>query len=385
MRTYMLMFSLLVGCMKQSAMMPAEQGYYNAEDSYGGVPASPAPPPPPASMTMSRDRPVSEATDTRDTLSEGKPPTQAAQAPARKVHYTGYARLRVEQPEQSATRIIAQIKAGGGYVEQLYGTTLVLRVPVASFQDTFEALLKQGDVLSRSLSAEDLTEAYLAVDLRITSLKAMRERLINLLAQAKSEQEKIALVQQIQQVTEDLDQLQAQLRTLSSLADYSRITLELVEHVALASGPGEGEAGAFQWISFLSPFNRGLAPEGRPVHLSVPEGLVRLSKDPFDAESADGTHLRATRIPNAPRGDSAFWMNAISQRLSKDFASAERKEAGAYQLLRLQYRGDEPYVYVVGVRDDGKYLEIIEILYPSIAQEQRYSAAILAALSGGAS
>lgn len=261
----------------------------------------------------------------------------------------------------------------------------MLRVPVARFQQTFENLLKLGDVLSRSLSAEDLTEAYLAVDLRITSLTAMRERLINLLAQAKTENEKIALVQQIQQVSEELDQLQAQLRTLATLSDYSQITLQLVQHEALSGGPGEGEAGAFQWITQLSPFTRGLSQEGRPVTLTVPDGLVRLSKDPWEAESADGTHIRSTRIPNAPLGDSAFWMDAIQKRLAADFASAETSDAGNFKLLRLQYRGDNPYIYVIGVHAVGKDLEVIEIFYPSLDQEKRYKEAITHALTGDAS
>ena len=42
------------------------------------------------------------------------------------------------------------------------------------------------------------------------------------------EQKKLALIKQIQRVSEEIDRLEGQLRTLDSLANMSRITVELV-------------------------------------------------------------------------------------------------------------------------------------------------------------
>ena len=46
-----------------------------------------------------------------------------------------------------------------GGLEQQYGTTVVLRVPVAKFREAFDAILKVGDVVSNSLAAAQAYEA----------------------------------------------------------------------------------------------------------------------------------------------------------------------------------------------------------------------------------
>jgi Domain of unknown function (DUF4349) len=309
---------------------------------------------------------------------EGQPQAQ------RMVHYSGYARIQVARPADTVDQLSALVKEAGGYVENLSGNSLTLRVPVAQFQRVYEQILLTGTVLQRSMSAEDVTEAFTAIDLRLSSSKARQARLIQLLAQAKSEEEKIILVQQLTEVTEQIDQLEAQLRTLRRLADYSRITVELQERVPLSGGPAADESLAFTWISQLNPFSRGVESVGAPVLLTVPEGLVQLSRRPFVAESADGARIWTTRLPNEPRGDAAWWLEAVRSRMERDFAKAELRSVGEWQLLRLVGPNEPAYRYLIGVRTDGKSLELVEVYFPTKDQEERYGKAIDAVLSGDA-
>ncbi|MFN7144668.1 MAG: DUF4349 domain-containing protein [Myxococcota bacterium] len=314
-----------------------------------------------------------------------EPPQAPGEAPAaaRMVHYQGFARLRVGKEQAAVDAVVKLATDAGGGVEQQYGSTVVLRVPVAKFRDVFDQVLAIGDVVTKSISAEDVTEAFMSVELRLTTATARRDRLVALLAQSKDENEKLALVREIQEVTEEIDRLEQQVRTLRSLADFSRITVQIEQRPALTWQGGVPESAAFAWIRALTPFEQGLAGKKRP--LDTPDGFVALDvKRRFVAESADGARVWSTRLRNEPVGDTAFWTDALRQRLSTEFAAAEPVTVGAWQGLRLLARAEDPYVWVVLVRADGGDLDVVQVFYPSTEAEGRYAPAVQAVLAGGA-
>ncbi len=326
--------------------------------------------------TMERQAPgpTPDASTTTDTAT--------APAVARMVHYQGFAALRVGKTREAAEQVIALATAAGGSLEQQYGDTVVVRVPVARFQEVYSAVLKVGEVTRKSISAEDVTDAFTAVELRLKTAAARRDRLVQLLALSKDENEKLTLVREIQEVVEEIDRLEQQVRTLKGLASYSRITVELKERPALTWRGHAPESEAFAWIRALSPFSPELS--GKVLTLATPDGFVALDvKKRFVAESAEGTRLWTDRLPNDPEGDTAFWAEALSRRLGAEFASAHPKNVGAWHGFRLLDRSDSPYVWVVLVRAAGKDLDVVEIFYPSVDAEKRHAPAVEAVLAGG--
>ena len=331
--------------------------------------------------------PTSYATATLDTLeaqgSEEPEPTENTLS-QRMVHYNGYLELRVTKADESTEAIKAMIEELGGYVESCSSRHVTVRVPVKSFPTAMEQTMALGDVLSRSVTAEDVTESYTAIDLRLQTARATRDRLVALLARAKDEQEKIALLKQIQRVNEEIDVTESQLRTLASLASYSRLSISLVPRDAFADRSHREDAVGLEWIQALTPFRRDVGSDGRRLSIETPEGLVQLStRGRFVAESADGAVLWTGRLPNEPQGDADFWIEAIESRLAPEFAAAEITTVGEWTMLRLVSDGEQPYRYLVGLIDDGKKLKLVEIYYPGEEQEQRYGEAILSSLRGG--
>lgn len=294
-------------------------------------------------------------------------------AGTRLVHYTGYAKLRVSDPEEIANTIIARVEADGGYIEQRRQLQLVVRIPVRAFRAVFAALLKMGDVIDQAMSAQDITDSYSDVKLRLETLRAARSRLAELLAQATHERERLDILNQISQLTEEIDVLQAQLNTLATLAAFSRITIALVPRYVERRTPTDEPIAAFRWIWQLSPFKRDIAQSGKRLELKVPQGMAKLShRDQFVTESADGAVLWTARRPNEPRGTSEFWQTAIAKRLAPEYAKAETRNLGAFKALHLVDHGDDPYRYLIAVRANGNELELVEVFYPSAKQETRY-------------
>lgn len=331
------------------------------------------PPPPPSPEPAAPETPTTPTT----------PETPAASA--RMVHYDGYVRLRVTRVDEGVDAVRAVAEALGGLVERVTASSVVVRVPVARFQEGFDQVLALGEVLDKTISARDVTEAYTSVDLRRRTAQATLERLQQLLARSQDEKERLQLLRQIEQLTQELDRLDASLRTLASLASLSRISVDLVPREALAWQGPEDETQELAWIRQLSPFRTEAPVESRVLHLPVPEGMVRLERrGPYVAEAADGARIWSHRVENAPEGDAAFWMEAISSRLSTDFASAAEETVGGWRTLRLVSRDDQPYTWLIAVRVEGRRLHLVQAWLPSEEAAQRHDAALRAVLSGGA-
>lgn len=343
--------------------------------AFGGAPMPPPPPPPPPaaapSPALAPEPPA--------------PPDSAVEAPARMVHYEGYAQLRVANPTKLLDDVVALAESVGGRTESLYGTQVSVRVPVASFDETYARILGMGDVMHKTVRADDVTDQFLAVDLRVANLRATRARLVELLARSTDETEKLRLLAEITRVTEQLDAFESQLRTLSDLANMSRISVDAVAREAFAGTHQRPELSGFDWIRSLSPFNRGVWSDDKRVALVVPDGLVALStKGPYAAESADGVVLWTMRLKNDPVGTAPFWVESVSDRVAEEFQNPAERTIGAWSCLDLDQPGaDAPYHWTVCARTTGDKLDVAQVYYPTPATRERYGAAVDASLQGG--
>ncbi|MCC6807640.1 MAG: DUF4349 domain-containing protein [Deltaproteobacteria bacterium] len=354
----------------------------------GGMPspAAQAPPPPPgAPRDVSGEEDTRDGDKNNDEKSAAPHEAQQAPKPARMLHYNAYARLRVDSPRKAGDEAAKIATDAGGFVEQLTSGAVTLRIPVDRFRAVLAQLLKLGDVLDKAITAQDVTDAFAAIELRLQTAKTSRDRLIALLAKAKTEREKLDLLREIQRLTQQIDDLENASKTLVSLASYSRISLALEERARGMNAPADEPVAAFQWIHRLSAFRRDVAFEGKKLKLEVPQGFVQLDdKQHFVAESADAAVFWSSKRENKPEGTTRFWVDALKSRLQPEFASVEEKTAGAFTVLRFVDRSDTPYRYLVGVRADKDDLEVIEAHFPSEEQEKRYADAVLAAIGKGA-
>ncbi len=314
---------------------------------------------------------------------QGQPTTEPT-APERMVFYNGYAQVRVAKVSEGIDAVRATTEAAGGHVETIGADYVVVRVPVARFQEVYDQLLGLGEVLDKQVTADDVTDSFRAVSLRLETAKATRARLQELLAKAETEEEKLQLLREIQRLTDEIDAVEAQARTLKQLAAMSRITLRLVARDALAWQGADADTAELTWIRRMSPFHTEVGAESKKLALTVPEGMVALDlKRRFVAESADGARIWSHRLLNEPSGDASFWLSAVQERMGKDFASAEQTTIGSYQALKLVDRSDEPYTWVIALRTEGKHLHLVQIYYPTAEHEARHEAAVQAVLSGG--
>jgi hypothetical protein len=366
---------LLTACAKRAA--------YTSDDMAGGYGEAAALMETRAARApaMAKGAPApSMAMDMEAPSSEPAPPPKAD----RMVHYDGYAELRVTRVEDAIVALEALASEAGGAIEQIYGGTVTLRVPVDAFEATFAKVLTLGDVLDERITAEDVTESFTAVDLRLRTAKATRDRLVDLLAKATTDQEKLQLVREIQRLSEEIDRTQAQVRALADLAARSRITCTLHPREALGWQQDQSDTSELAWIRQLSPFRRDVAVPVKPLMLDVPDGMVALDlKRAFVAESADGARVWAHRLDNAPEGDADFWLEALRARLAREFGKVTDETIGDWKVLTLVDRGDEPYTWMIAVRVTGRNLDLAQVWLPSAEHAARHTAAVRTMLQAG--
>jgi len=388
---------LLAGCAKRAPEEAAMEGYGRGGGGAGeparkmsamGAPQSP-PPMPAAAEDMAYEEGLTARIEGNmaggQIRGTGPAPPPPPRADARMVHYDGWARLLVTDPPETLDAIVAIAEEVGGRTERMSGTVVTVRVPTDAFEGAWERIRALGEVMDESVRADDVTDAFLDADLRVRVMEETQRRLVDLLAKAEEEEEKLRLLQEITRVTEQLDTLRTQLRTISELAAMARITVEAVPREAFTGGGEEPELAGFAWVRALSPFNRAVWSDDRRVKLETPDGFVALDdKGPYIAEAADGAALWTLRVENDPEGDAAFWTAAIADRIAEEFADPTSSSVGKWSCLTLDEPGaEEPYRWKVCVSDEGRWLHVAQAWFPSPESVARWSALVDGALTVG--
>jgi hypothetical protein len=107
--------------------------------------------------------------------------------------------------------------------------TVSFKVPADKFDETITALGKLGTVENLTISGNDVSQQYVDLRARLQNQERQRDALLQLLAQAKTVQETIAIQQQLGSVTETIERLKGQIQFLESVTDYSTFAVTMEE------------------------------------------------------------------------------------------------------------------------------------------------------------
>ncbi len=359
--------------------MADEMESWNAPRTKASRPSramAPPPPPPAAPSSSSYGAPVTE-------LAPEPEPEPDDAGSERMIHYDGFAQIRTPRAEELVDNVIALAEAAGGNIENRSLTRVTIRVPVGEFDATWSTILDLGPVVQRSLGAEDVTDAFTDLDLRVRSMEVTLERLNQLLAKEAELQERLRLLSEIHRLSGELRLMEARLQVLADLAAMSRITVVAVAPDLHANATRALPYG-MTWIDGLSAFNHDMVWKNRKVDVSVPEGFVALDPPRFHVQAADGATAWAFSLKNDPQGGAGFWRDAVVDRIGDQLEDGSTSTVGGWSLVRFVEPGaKEPYVWHLGFRVEGQRLQVFQVTYPTEGQEGRYHEAVLTVLKEG--
>lgn len=176
------------------------------------------PPPPPAPPTV---------TDVPAPLTPpAKPTTTTKRLAVPLLIYNAQLNMAVYEATAAIDAVQKMATAEGGYLVKRSDRSITVRVPSAKFRASLAAIGKLGDVLHREESVRDVTEQFYDLRTRLISARAMRNRLQQLLAQAKNVKEALAVERELGRVTTDIERMEGKLKRMRELIAFSTITIE---------------------------------------------------------------------------------------------------------------------------------------------------------------
>ncbi len=152
--------------------------------------------------------------------------------------------LVVQDTKEAISRVEAVAVEKGGYLQQSsvwkegesLKAQLTIMVPAARFEETLEALRKLAvDILSESVSGQDVTEEYVDLEARLRNLEAVEKELRELLATVRERSGKaediMAVYRELTQVREEIERVKGRMKYLEQMTSFSTIVVNLTPSI----------------------------------------------------------------------------------------------------------------------------------------------------------
>ncbi len=186
------------------------------------APPPPAPPPPPPGAGMPatpKPAPPKSATDASAQQGEAL----AIRGPM--LIYTAEITMAVFEVNASLAGVEALGRELGGFMARRDDQSITIRVPVSRFEEAVRRVEKLGDMIHRNVVAQDVTEEFHDLDVRLKSARAVQDRLIQLLAKATKVEESVMIERELARVTGEIERLEGRMKFLRDRAAYSTLTV----------------------------------------------------------------------------------------------------------------------------------------------------------------
>lgn len=153
----------------------------------------------------------------------------AAEEGGKKIIKTGDISLEVQsllEAEKAAEKWAGKF---GGYIESSYSGgsegNVTARIPSSNFDSAMSEIGNLGEVKSRSVSSEDVSERFYDLETRLGSKKVMRARLQEYLSKARDMKDMIEIERELNSVVSDIERMEGSMRRLSSQVEYSSVSV----------------------------------------------------------------------------------------------------------------------------------------------------------------
>src|SRR5690625_3920730 len=164
----------------------------------------------------------------------------------RMIIQTAHLQIQVKDFNKTQLHIENKVKEYGGYIvesdtyrendEQLSGH-MTVRIPEKHFQtfltDTEE---EAAEVLARNVSGQDVTEQYVDLESRLKSRRAVEERLLAFMEEAKKTEDLLKISNDLATVQEDIEVIVGKMKYLENQSAYSTIEIAMHEDRVIVPG-----------------------------------------------------------------------------------------------------------------------------------------------------
>jgi hypothetical protein len=151
--------------------------------------------------------------------------------PDRMMIYNATVTIIVKKPDTTNVRLVKIAKKYNGYVLNTGNTYTTIRVKSDSLYYALAEITELGKVKSKNVYAEDITEEYSDLSIRLENAQKARVRYLELLEKAANVEETLAVEKELERLNTDIELLEGKIKKLEHLEDYSTITVYVQKKV----------------------------------------------------------------------------------------------------------------------------------------------------------
>ena len=147
----------------------------------------------------------------------------------RKILFSAILSLTVDMPDSANSHIEKIAKRYDGYVNEIGTFRTIIRVKSEGLNDAIDEISALGNVQSKNLSGQDVTEDYLDFKIRLENAEKSRERYLELLSQAENVEAALKVEKELERLNGTIDMLKGKMARIDHLTEFSTITVNLKE------------------------------------------------------------------------------------------------------------------------------------------------------------
>lgn len=175
--------------------------------------------------------------------------------------------IQVDDAAEVVDEISAMAAASGGYVsgsnvyDSYYGSDsgkegyVTVRIPESEYPSFIEDVEALGEVTSKSVNAQDVTEEYIDVSARLENLERQEARLQEILNMAETVEDVLSVEKELGRVRGEIESLTGRLNYLDDRIEFSTITIHVTEPRPITRSWGIRDALSESVNGFISMVN----------------------------------------------------------------------------------------------------------------------------------
>jgi len=233
----------------------------------------------------------------------------------RLVIYSGLMGLVVSDIRQTLEQIRSRAVEAGGYLQEMDGTSITVRVPAGRFNEAVTFVATLGEVVQQHIKAQDVTEEMRDLRIRLDNAAQTRTRLLALLEKSQKMEDTLKIEAELERVTQTIELLKGKIQAIESQVAFSLLKVQLnsplPQRQLVAQIP-------FEWVHRLGEgVTSGAAAQSaitssrdrRALRFDPPKSYIRYyDRDrTSEAMSADGVLIKLQTHDNYQGGDLEFW------------------------------------------------------------------------------
>lgn len=173
---------------------------------------------------------------------------EPAKAIERKIIRNANLELETSKPEDAQRKITSIAESKKGFVITSSQRTsnakatgrdsvsMQIRVPAEKFQEALDEIRKSVDrVVVETVTGQDVTEEFVDIEARLKTKKALEERFLEIMKQAKSVTDALEVERQLAEVRTEIERIEGRKRFLENQTSLSTLNIELRTPAAISA------------------------------------------------------------------------------------------------------------------------------------------------------